>query len=237
MPVTIELALAKTHKFATRESGDTAEIVERPGGGVSVVIVDGQGSGSGAKRLSLMVAGKVVGLLSDGVRDGVAARAAHDFLYAQRGGRVSAALDIVSADLASRTLLLTRNSEVPLLLLRDGGQAVIEDSGGRIGIQPFTRPRVLEYPAVPGLTAVIVTDGVAGAGARTGARMGLAGLVDGLSPDALSCQELADVLIERALARDQGRPADDMTVVVIRLGPSIDRQPVRRLSLSVPLQG
>src|SRR5579885_1745133 len=140
MPVTIDLAVAKTHKFATRESGDTAELVERPGGGVSLVVADGQGSGAAAKRLSLAVAGKVVSLLSDGVRDGAAARAANDFLFMQRDGRVTCALDIVSVDLASRTLLITRNSEVPMLIYRDGKLEEVWQSGGRIGTVSQTRP-------------------------------------------------------------------------------------------------
>ncbi|MBX6341209.1 MAG: serine/threonine-protein phosphatase, partial [Thermomicrobiaceae bacterium] len=88
MPLVIDAAVSKTHKYALRESGDTVEVVERPGGGFSLVIVDGQGSGAAAKLLSLLVAGRAVGLLSEGVRDGAAARAAHDYLYATRGGKV-----------------------------------------------------------------------------------------------------------------------------------------------------
>jgi hypothetical protein len=77
----VQIAVAKINKYASLESGDTLEVVERPNGGVSVVLADGQTSGRGAKAVSMMVVRKVIGLLAEGVRDGAAARAASDALY------------------------------------------------------------------------------------------------------------------------------------------------------------
>jgi len=55
----IQIAAAKTNKYATPESGDTLEMVERPNGGVSVVLADGQSSGRGAKAVSTLVVRKL----------------------------------------------------------------------------------------------------------------------------------------------------------------------------------
>ena len=49
-------------------------MVERPHGGLSIVLVDGQRSGRSAKKISNVVARKAVQLLAEGVRDGVVAR-------------------------------------------------------------------------------------------------------------------------------------------------------------------
>ncbi len=76
----IKLAVAKINKYASSESGDSVEVVERPNGGISVVMADGQSSGKGAKHISSLVVRKVISLLSEGVRDGAAARAASDYL-------------------------------------------------------------------------------------------------------------------------------------------------------------
>jgi serine phosphatase RsbU (regulator of sigma subunit) len=237
VPVTIELAVAKTHKYASRESGDTVEIIERPRGGFSTVIADGQGSGPGAKALSLLVAGRAVALLNEGVRDGAAARATHDFLFAHRSGKVSAALDIVSVDLSSKTVLFTRNSEVPMVLVRDGQAQEVDDSGGRIGIYNHTRPRVLEFPCSEGISAVIVTDGVAGAGWRKRSEpFDLAGTVEQSFAAGGAPQEIADRILESAVEADGGRPGDDMTVLVLHLGPGVASQPVRRINYSIPLR-
>ncbi len=237
MPVTIDLAVAKTHKSASRQSGDTVELVERPAGGFSVVVVDGQGSGAPAKSLSLRLAGHATRLLNEGVRDGAAARAIHDFLFALRSGRVSAALDIISVDLSTSSVLFTRNSEVPMLLRQNGQFELIQESAGRIGVYRHTRPRVLEYPANPGLLAILVTDGVIGAGARWGKRFDLLGEVEPIVRPEACAEQIADGLLQAAMDADHGRPQDDMSVVVLMLGPAVSSQPVRRLAVSIPLIG
>ena len=94
----IDVGVAKTEKYASRESGDTVELVERPSGGFTVVMIDGQGSGRAAKTLSLLLSSKAVALVKEGVRDGVVARATHDYLFAFRHGQVSATLDLLSID-------------------------------------------------------------------------------------------------------------------------------------------
>ena len=59
----IKLAVAKINKYATSESGDSVEVVERPNGGISVVMADGQSSGKGAKQISSLVVRKVISLI------------------------------------------------------------------------------------------------------------------------------------------------------------------------------
>ncbi|MCU0521974.1 MAG: serine/threonine-protein phosphatase, partial [Anaerolineae bacterium] len=92
----ISVAVSKVGKWAVAESGDLLEMVERPRGGLSLVLVDGQSSGSGARSVAVQVMRKVISELAEGVRDGAAARAANDMLYAQRSGKVSATLVILS---------------------------------------------------------------------------------------------------------------------------------------------
>src|SRR5512144_3010821 len=112
----VQIAVAKVRKYATSSSGDTVEVVERPQGGVSVVLADGQSSGRGAKWISSLVVRKVIALLAEGVRDGAAARAASDYLYTERKGKVSATLNILSVDKQTSTLVITRNNPVPALI-------------------------------------------------------------------------------------------------------------------------
>lgn len=235
MAVTIDLAILKTHRFGSRESGDTAEVIERPAGGISVVLVDGQGHGAAAKLLSLQVAGRVVSLLNEGVRDGAAARAAHDFLFAMRGGRVSAALDILSVDLASSTVVITRNSEVPMVLRRNGELRLVAESGGRIGLYRHMRPWVLEVGIEPGLAVVLVTDGVVSAGERWGRQLDLLAEVERALEHAPDAEGTARSVLEAALEADRSCPQDDMSVVALRLLPGGAPHPVRELRVRIPL--
>ena len=114
----IQIAVAKTNKYAVTESGDTLEVVERPNGGLSVVLADGQTSGRGAKAVSMMVVRKVIGLLAEGVRDGAAARAASDLLYTEKKGKVTSTLNIVSVDLHTGTVVISRNNPAPFFIAR-----------------------------------------------------------------------------------------------------------------------
>ena len=95
----VQFGVAKINKYATSESGDTLEMIERPHGGLSLVLVDGQRSGRAAKLISNVVARKAIQLLAEGVRDGAAARAAHDYLFTYRGGKVSAMVRVSAARL------------------------------------------------------------------------------------------------------------------------------------------
>jgi serine phosphatase RsbU (regulator of sigma subunit) len=232
----IRVAAAKVNKYATRESGDTLEMMERPGGGLSFVLADGQGSGQGAKAISHLVAQKTVSLLAEGVRDGAAARAAHDFLYAFRQGKVSADLNIVSLDLVSRTVVLSRNSGVPIYVADADGVRAVDQKSQPIGIYARTKPAITEIPIAPGTHIVVVTDGVPEGGLRFGQPLDLLDTLSGLlSHDGMTAQTLADGLLDAAIAADHGRPADDMSVLVLSVAADESTDGVRRMSVSFPI--
>lgn len=230
-----QVAVAKIRKYATSNSGDTVEVVERPQGGVSVVMADGQSSGRGAKWISTLVVRKVIALLAEGVRDGAAARAASDSLYTERGGRVSATLNIISADMHTRTLVITRNNQVPALLARYDQIEVLDGESRPVGLYRDTRPVITEVPLEAGLTAVVYTDGLVFAGDRYGRPMDvkacLQTLLDSEEP---SPQYIADSLLSHALRLDDNRPTDDISIVVLRVFPYSGDE-VRRLTVRIPL--
>lgn len=235
MPFEIQLAVAKTHKYASRESGDTVELLERPAGGLTVVLVDGQGSGQAAKTLSLLVSAKAVALLKDGARDGAVARAVHDYLHTFRHGRVSATLEILSVDLVSKTVLSTRNSDVPLLVTVNGEHRLLPSDSGPIGIRRHSRPTIAEFTASPGLQIVIFSDGVIHAGERSRRPFDPLGFATEHAAPGINAQALADLFLSEALARDDGRPGDDMSVVALTLHPRSEYPHIRRLAVEIPL--
>ncbi|MBA3451322.1 MAG: SpoIIE family protein phosphatase [Chloroflexia bacterium] len=235
MPLTIDIAIAKTNKFASRESGDTVEIVERPGGGMSVIMADGQGSGRAAKTLSMLVTAKVSALLKEGVRDGASARAANDFLFAMRNGQVSATLDILSVDLKSGTVVITRNSETACLVQTNEGTDVIAESERPLGLHPRTRPWAIEVPVAADLRVILISDGIANSGSRTGQPVfDLAG-ISGQTGANATAADIADLVLAGAIARDLGKPADDMSVVALTLAEHAETTLVRRMRAEVPL--
>jgi serine phosphatase RsbU (regulator of sigma subunit) len=231
----VQIAVAKINKYASSESGDTVEVVERPQGGLSVVLADGQSSGKGAKSISTAVVRKVISLLAEGVRDGAAARAASDFLYTDRSGKVSASLNILSVDLVTRTLVITRNNPAPVLLAYDENIKLINEECKPIGIYRDTRPVISEVSLDKGLTTVIFTDGLLHAGSRYGEEMDFVTCLQCLlEEEDPSPQIIADELIEQAIKLDHSRPSDDISIVVLRVtGNKGDN--IRRMNVRLPI--
>lgn len=231
----VQIAVAKVNKYAVSESGDTLEVIERPNGGVSVVLADGQSSGRGAKAISQLVVRRVIGLLAEGVRDGAAARAASDALFTEKQGRVISTLNIASLDLSSETIVLTRNNPAPVYVCRGEQIDCLEEESLPLGTSRNIRPLITELPIEPGLAIVIYTDGLVHAGKRRGLPMDVGATLSAMLEDQdPSPQELADSLLAEAVSRDENRPADDISVLVLKVTP-LAGDNVRRMSVRLPL--
>ncbi len=238
MPLHIEaqLAVAKINKYATEESGDTVELVERPRGGISAVMADGQRSGRSAKAISNIVVRKAISLLAEGVRDGAVARATHDYLHLERGGKVSAELTMISVDLVTNTLVISRNARCPVLLYRQGEMAWLDEPSLAVGVQRNTKPSITEMALQPAMSVIAFTDGVWAAGVRTGTTLDLPGLLAAIDPQQdRNAQSVADTILAETLRLDQNRPHDDATVIVLKLFAQPQPESIRRLFMRFPI--
>lgn len=233
----IEVAVAKIAHHGSGESGDTLEMIERPGGGFSFVLVDGQGTGRGAKTLSNLLATRAISLLKDGARDGAAARAVHDYLYTYRMGQVAATLNILSVDFQSGKILMSRNNPAPFFVIDRRGLRSFSEPSAPIGLQPMTRPQITELPVVPNTYIVLFTDGLLRAGEHYGEDLELGNFLSGWPAEAgRGAEELTDKLLQRALELDRGEPSDDMSILTLAVHPREDRRSVRRLLTSMPFE-
>ena len=231
----VQIAVAKINKYASLESGDTLEVIERPNGGLSVVLADGQTSGRGAKAVSMMVVRKVISLLAEGVRDGAAARAASDALYTDKNAKVSCTLNIASIDLETSTIVLSRNNPSPIFIYHDDQIDCMNAESSPLGVRRDIRPVITEVELQPGLTIVMYTDGLTHAGKRRGQPMDVCNAIQAMTEEQdPTPQELADSLLAHAVNLDDGRPADDVSVVVLKV-QTINGDKVRRMSVRLPL--
>jgi serine phosphatase RsbU (regulator of sigma subunit) len=232
----VQIAVSKVKKYATSTSGDTVEVVERPNGGVSIVMADGQSSGRGAKWVSSLVVRKAITLLAEGVRDGAVARAASDALYTERGGRVSATLNIISIDMQTNTIVITRNNPLPVVIAWDEEIKSYDELSKPVGLYRDTRPSITEVPLEPGLTIVVFTDGITHAGSRDGRSMDVETCLQSIMEDGdPTAKEIADALLEHAVNLDSGRPVDDTSVIALRVNPRTNENNIRRMLVSLPI--
>ncbi len=231
----IKIAVSKIDSHADKTSGDTVEVIERPNGGVSIVLADGKINQMDNKAISTMACHRVIDHIGDGVRDGAAIRAAASSIYADYNGAVLTHLNVISADLQTNTIIVSRNSPVPVFIITNDQVDCLSSASEPIGSQVDIRPTIVELPISTGLTVVVFSDGVYNAGGEAQLSPDICttieALIDEQEPTA---QELADFLLNQAIRLDEGRPMDDMSIIVALVtSHSTDR--IRRMSLSMSL--
>jgi serine phosphatase RsbU (regulator of sigma subunit) len=234
----VQFAVAKISKYASSESGDTLEMIERPHGGISLVLADGQRSGKSAKAISNVVARKAIQLLAEGVRDGAAARAAHDYLYTYRSGKVSSTLNILSADARTKTFVISRNNEAPVIVYTpQKGLYLLDEPSQSVGVRQNTKPVITEIPIEEGVMIVVFTDGLRHAGSASGSQLydPLAALTAMLAANICLPRQIADQLLHEALEMENGRPKDDISVLVTAVLPDA-QDDIRRMEVHMPLR-
>lgn len=234
----LSAAIAKVAKYATGLAGDSAELVERPLGGLSLMVVDGQGSGRPAKTLSSALAGKATAMINDGARDGAVIRSVHDWLFAQKQGRVSASICILSVDTEAETLVVGRSGNCPAFVFMPESDIAFTEECHPLGFYRYSRPLVDQLPLIPGSVAVAFSDGVTGAGRVIGQQKTIQEWQQTILAMVKSSIEpawLAETILETAIKLDGGRPRDDMTVLAVAIEDQAS-DGVRRLRIEYPLR-
>lgn len=231
----VKVSVQKIAKFGVSISGDTVEVIERPRGGFSVILADGQGSGKGAKRISNLVVNKATALIGEGGRDGAVARTVHDYLYTLRYGKVSCELQILSVDLNTRTLVLSRNCNIPALYLQDGQRQMLEENTPPIGTYELVKPAIKEIPLEEGTRVLIFSDGIWHAGSRKGSRFTGDELFC-LMEEATDVNSCAEMVMARARELDGDIPRDDMTVVALEVVPDTGEHRVKKMTVDFPVK-
>ncbi len=170
-------------------------------------------------------------------RGWAAARAAHDYLYTQHDGQVSAELHIVSIDLVSKTIVVSRNSHCPVIFGDEKGVKFLNQLSEAIGVHRRMKPVITELPLKAQTTLVAFTDGVLNAGVRSGHSFDTLGFVKTkLQDENISAPVLADAVLSRAVELDSGRPCDDASVLVIRVVPRQSDDAARRMAVRFPIE-
>jgi serine phosphatase RsbU (regulator of sigma subunit) len=231
----LKIAVAKVDKYGFGKSGDTVEVTERPHGGLSIVLADGQVDHEDQKSISNLVIHRVIDQIVAGVRDGAAIRATSDSMFKDHNGRIQANLNVLSVDLQTKTIQISRNSLAPVFLVRDDTvdclQSDSEPIGGRLGI----KPTIVVLEIQPEVAVIVFSDGVYHAGRDDRQKPNICTIIETLFEEqAPTAQEIADFLLHRAIRLDGGHPKDDMSVLVL-LVTSNETDQIRRMSVSMAL--
>jgi serine phosphatase RsbU (regulator of sigma subunit) len=158
-------------------------------------------------------------------------------LFTDKGGKVICTLNIASVDLHSGTIVLTRNNPAPMYLYRGEKLDRLDAESIPLGTSRDVRPLITEIAIESGLTIIIFTDGVSHAGERRGTPMDISETIQSILEDQdPSPQTLADTLLAQSVWLDDNRPADDISVLVLKV-TTREGDNVRRMTVRLPLEG
>lgn len=231
----IKIAIAKIDKHGGSNSGDTVEVTERPNGGISIVMADGKIDNKDSKAISNLVVHRVIDQISQGMRDSASIRSAASSIFTEHTGRIQANLNVLSVDLQTDTIIISRNNPIPVFLITEERADCLSTECKPIGPEEEPTSSIVEIPIKPDMTVVIFSDGVFHAGMHDEAAMDICTIIDTLFEEQEpTARELADFLLNRAIRLDNGLPQDDMSIIVLMVSFH-HTDAIRRMHISMPL--
>ncbi len=232
----VQIAVAKINRLFSNDGGDTVEVVERPNGGGSIVLVEGKFDSANSKAISLKVVHRVIGLISEGIHDGSAAKAVGRNLFTENAGHATAALNILSCDFLSDTIVITRANPLPVCVVENGILNCLKADSDFIGKSDEVHSTVYQLPLEGSKSVIMFTDGIANAGKSFGSPIDICVIINALFQEQEpTAQDVADFILSQAISLDQNQPLDDMSVVVMQINAQTTGR-IRRLSVQFPIK-
>ena len=231
----IQAAIAKVDSYTSPQEGDKVEIIERPNGGISIIMAEGKLDNQRSKAISIKAVHALMGLISDGIHDGAASRAVLTNLKNEHHGRASVALSVISCDLESQTIIITKNNCVPVVIILPEQVDFLNLESETLAGGCIT-PAVFQFQLESDLTFFLLSDGICSAGGQSHQSLDIREIMETFLEDqSMDVQAMADFVLNQAISLDTGEPKDDMTVVVFRVRPVLFNG-IRRVSIQFPIK-
>lgn len=216
----LQAAISKADRYSSSEQGDKVEVIERPRGGISIIMAEGKLSGRRSRSIAMKAVHSTLNLIAAGLHDGAASRTVLSNIFEEHNGKAKVNLHIITCDLDSQSIVITKNNATPVLTVFEG---VADYLRFDVSDDPDACqcPSVYQFEIEEGRDFILVTDGILQAGAQNEQPLDLRLSVESLfEDDEPTVQVIADTILRQAISQDLGRPRDDMTVTVLRISPS-----------------
>lgn len=230
----LQAAISKTARYSSVSQGDKVEIIERPRGGISIIMAEGKLSGHRSRSIAMKTVHSILSLIASGMHDGAASRMVLSNIFEDHKGKAQVSLSIISCDLESQSIVITKNNATPVVTVFEGTAEYLRFDG-TVETDHTLTPSVFQFEIEEGRDFILVSDGILQAGTQYEQTLDLRVLVESLFEyDEPPVQEIADAILTQAISQDLGRPHDDMTVTVLRISPSPSSN-IRRECVHFPI--
>jgi len=199
-------------------SGDSALSCRLPDGRRALILSDGMGKGARAAAESRLVVKKLKRLLQEGLPAGQAIdRVNRDMIEnvarrCETAEESFATVDLALIDQISGKASIYKMGAAPSFVVRGKRIRKMQKPGLPVGIVPRVSPGEASAKLMPGDVIVMVSDGITDSDFRSEGKW----LIDLLKrrDKKQGPKVLAEVILDEAIRRSQGRELDDATVMV-----------------------
>ncbi len=203
--------------FATgckqEESGDSYSLHHLRGGKFLAALSDGMGCGHRAGRESGSIVTLIERFMEAGFDKTVAVRLINSVMVMKSANEAFATVDTCMIDLNTGEAEFIKNGAEASYIKRGGRIETVRGTSLPVGVVARVEMETFVHKLGRGDVVVMVSDGLE---MKQGHEGWLRHTLEHL-PASLPVQELADRIMEKALALKGGTPDDDMTVMVLRL--------------------
>ena len=207
----IESGVASIGK--AEESGDNCAIRYLSDGKFAVALSDGMGTGHRASRDSSATVKLLGDFLEAGFDKTIAVRLINSIMVMKSANEAFATVDMCVIDLYSGEVEFIKNGAEPSYIKRRGGTETVRSASLPIGVIQDMEIESFARRADAGDIIVMLSDGLQ---MKKGHEEWIKNMIDEAEPN-MPSQELADRLIDMAIALRGSEAEDDMTVVVLKV--------------------
>ncbi len=197
-------------------SGDSYSFLELRDGKYVLMLSDGMGIGAKAAQESKATIGLLEQLMETGFDKALAIKTVNSILVVRAPEETFASADLTVIDLFSGSADFMKIGAAPSFIKRGNQVGIIRSASLPIGILNNIEVDCIQKSLTHDDVVVMVTDGILDAGREEGGSdewvLDTLQLVMTTDP-----QNIADLLLNKAIARNGGAVADDMTVLVVAL--------------------
>ena len=230
----LQAAISKVDRYSSAAQGDKVEIIERPRGGISIIMAEGKLGGRRSRSIAMKAVHSIMNSIANGSHDGNASRSVLSNIIEEHKGKAQVSLSIISCDLESQSIVITKNNATPVITVFEGTVDYLRFDGA-VDSEPSATPSVYQFEIEESRDFILVSDGILQAGSQYEQPLDLRVSVESLfEDDEPSVQEIADTILKQAISQDLGRPRDDMTVTVLRISPAPPNN-IRRECVHFPI--
>ncbi len=209
----VAFGCATCNKTGTVISGDTHSFIKIDNGKYMLALSDGMGSGSKARETSDLAISLIENYYKAGFDNSLILSSVNKLLSLNNEESFSA-IDLCIMDFFANTMDFIKLGTPNSYIKRKTGVELIESSGLPIGILEEIRPHITKKYINNFDTIILVSDGIADAFGRYDLKQFINNL------NLINPQQIANAIIDKAVAISRNVCEDDMTVLVARIFPT-----------------